>query len=234
MKINILDDGKGFIELIDHMGNDLTVVNAARVSFGNTKEELDEKDIKLIKYLAKHRHWSPFRHVQFQFRISAPEFVWRQAWKHLVGIEWTTDSRVVDCSMNEISGRYVEYEPDFHYPEKLRKQSSNNKQATIDEPVDHHDIVQAIYDRSVKESYRDYQALLKLGVGREQARALLPLAFYTQCIMTCSLQAAINFIKLRDHPAAQKEIALYARGIKELIIKVAPVASKELLKENDL
>ncbi len=221
--IEVLD--KGFVTLIDYLGTDLTVANTARVSFGNKKDILDDNDIKLIHYLAKHKHMSPFRHVQLQFRIKAPEFVMRQAYKHNVGIGWT-DMRVSDLPWNEISGRYVQYEPEFYIPKGFRKQSKDNKQATTDQVLNDsmHDDAMNIYQMSLCRAYEGYQALLKMGVGREIARGLLPVSFYTEVIMTTSLEAICNFIRLRNHPGAQFEITEYAKAFSELTKLIAPIS----------
>ena len=127
LKSKVLD--KGFIEVIDSLGNDLTVVNSARVSFGKRKEKWDKSDERLVRYLAKHKHFSPFRHLQVQFHIKAPEFVMRQWYKHVVGIETTSNSSAKDHAWNEISGRYVPVE-DYYIPSVFRKQSEDNKQAS--------------------------------------------------------------------------------------------------------
>jgi thymidylate synthase (FAD) len=126
-KIDILD--KGEVELLGVFGTDLTVVNAARVSFGNRKSSLSNEDIKLTGYLADNKHYSPFRHIMIRFRIKAPEFVMRQLYKHIVGIEVTASYPTKDHAWNEISGRYKPVE-DFYYPTEWRKQSKNNKQAS--------------------------------------------------------------------------------------------------------
>ena len=123
----MVDDGK--VTLSDYMGNDLSVVNAARVSFGKRKTEFDEKDIKLINYLAAHKHMSPFRHVVFTFTLEGiSEVVCRQLYKHQVGCSYTSgEFKEAATTWNEISGRYVEFEPEFHTPELFRKQHKNNK-----------------------------------------------------------------------------------------------------------
>jgi thymidylate synthase (FAD) len=218
-KIKVLD--RGHVTLIDCMGDDLTVVNSARVSFGNKKSELDDKDIKLINYLVKNKHDSPLRHVQIQFRVKAPEFVMRQWYKHVVGIGYT-DMREVDHAWNEISGRYIKYDPEFYYPSKFRQQSKDNKQATKDKAVDNTKGARAAYNAAVSLSYNMYNQLLKLGVGKEQARCVLPVAFYTEVIWTVSLQAVLNFISLRDHEHAQWEIREYAKAVRELVEEIAP------------
>jgi thymidylate synthase (FAD) len=223
--IKVLD--KGFIELIDHMGSDLTVANAARVSFGKQKSEMSEDDKKLIHYLASNKHMSPFRHVQLQFRLKAPEFVMRQWYKHVVGINY--NERCVDHAWNEISGRYAEYQKDGYYiPAKWRKQSADNKQATTNEGIDSDFLAHANYCSAMETAFASYYRLLELGVGREQARMVLPLSIYTEVIWTASLEAVANFIRLRDHEHAQWEIREYAKAIRELSKQVAPVALEAL------
>ena len=223
---NILNDNIGFISLVDSMGNDLTVVNSARVSFGKRKTELDNNDEKLIAYLAKNKHWSPFRHVSFQFHIKAPELVGRQFFKHLVGCEYTFK----DTAWNEISGRYVVYENEFYIPKILRQQSASNKQASTNTPVDNSDILLDTYSNTIDLCYEKYQELVNAGVCKEQARGLLPVSFYTEWYWTASLQAVINFINLRDHDHAQWEIRQYAIAMKQLIENVAPISTKILLE----
>ena len=122
MKTAVLD--KGFVEAIDNMGSDLTVSNSARVSFGKRKTTYDNRDRKLVTYLAKHKHFSPFRHLMVQFHIKAPEFVMRQWYKHVVGCETTSSSSTKDHAWNEISGRYVPVR-EYYYPSFFRKQSKD-------------------------------------------------------------------------------------------------------------
>jgi len=223
IKIDVLD--QGHITLIDSMGGDLSVVNSARVSFGKKKKELTDGDIKLINYLVKNKHDSPLRHVQFQFRIKAPEFVMRQWYKHVVGIGYT-DMREVDHAWNEISGRYIEYEPTFYRPGKFRKQSEDNKQATKDEEVECKDGARVAYNSGIEIAYRMYQQLIEMGVGKEQARGVLPVSFYTEVYWTVSLQAVLNFISLRDHEHAQWEIREYAIAVRKLVGEICPHTMK--------
>lgn len=213
--IPVLD--KGFVTLKDRLGDDLTVVNSARVSFGAESKEWTKKDDLLLGYLAMNRHDSPFRHVQLQFRIKAPEFVMRQWYKHVVGIGYTPQ-RDVDHAWNEISGRYSRY-IDFYTPAGWRRQSDDNKQASTDEIV--YENLTA-YDEFLEQARELYDGLLADGVAREQARMVLPVSFYSEVIWTTSLQAVLNFISLRDHPHAQWEIREYAKAVKELTAKVAP------------
>lgn len=226
--ISILDHG--FVELVDSMGSDLTVVNSARVSFGKRKSELSEGDKKLIAYLAEHKHWSPFRHVQFQFHCKVPEFVARQWYKHVVGIAYT-EAATVDHAWNEISLRYVDAS-DFHFytPAGFRRQSENNKQASTDELVSDPDgLLMEAYRTHCQKSLDLYHHLLEQGVAREQARGILPLNIYTEFYWTVSLQALVNFIQLRQHEGAQYEIRLYADALSKLAAQVVPVSFKALL-----
>lgn len=213
---------KGEVELIDTLGSDLTVVNSARVSFGNRKESLDSKDLVLMKYLADNKHFSPFRHIMLQFRIKSPEFVMRQHYKHVVGIETTSSYATKDHAWNEISGRYKPVE-DCYTPNEWRAQSSDNKQASkglIEKQREADFIFATIMD----EIFVAYESLLKLGVAKEQARILLPLNQYTEVYWTASFQAVANFIELRDHEHAQWEIREYAKVIAEITEQQFPKA----------
>jgi thymidylate synthase (FAD) len=226
--VHVLDHG--FVELVDAMGSDLTVVNSARVSFGKRKAELSPADSKLIRYLAEHKHWSPFRHVQLQFHCKVPEFVARQWYKHVVGIAYS-EAPVVDHAWNEISLRYVDAsEFNFYTPAGFRQQSENNKQASTDELVadaDHqlHDAYQAHCTNAL----HLYQKLIEAGVAREQARGVLPLNIYTEFYWTISLQALANFVHLRKHPGAQYEIRLFADALEQLARRVVPVSFDALM-----
>lgn len=218
LKRNVLD--KGFINVIDKLGSDLTVVNSARVSFGKRKEVFDDKDRKLVDYLAKHKHWSPFRHLMVQFHVKAPEFVMRQWYKHVVGIETTSSSSTKDHAWNEISGRYVPV-TDFYEPGAWRKQSENNKQAS-EGLIDEQRSAATIFEIAMKQAIESYEKLLELGVAKEQARMILPLNQYTEVYWTASFQAIMNFIELRDEDTAQWEIREYAKAMKELMLEIYP------------
>ncbi|KAA0211454.1 MAG: FAD-dependent thymidylate synthase [Ignavibacteriaceae bacterium] len=218
MKRDVLD--KGFIEIIDHIGSDLTVVNSARVSFGKRKSQYDENDRKLVKYLAKHKHWSPFRHLVVQFHIKAPEFVMRQWYKHVVGIETSSSYPTKDHAWNEISGRYVPVK-DFYRPSNWRKQSDNNKQAS-EGSIENQIAAEEIFDECMNDILDSYNRLLELGVAKEQARLLLPLNQYTEVYWTASFQAITNFIELRDEDTAQWEIRQYSIAMKEMVTEIYP------------
>ncbi len=224
MKNNVLD--KGFIEVIDSLGDDLTVVNSARVSFGKRKEVYDKSDERLVRYLAKYKHFSPFRHLQVQFHIKAPEFVMRQAYKHVVGIETTSSSSTKDHAWNEISGRYVPVE-DYYEPSVWRKQSDDNKQAS-------EGVLDDLQQRRMDDAYNDlmrkvrmtYDKMVKAGMAKEQARIILPLNQYTEVYWTASFQAIMNFIELRNEKTSQWEIQEYAKVMLEQMKEVFPKTTK--------
>jgi len=218
MKIDVLD--KGYIEVVDSLGDDLTPVNAARVSFGDRSNEFTEKDRKLSKFLIKNKHFSPFRHQHVMMIIKAPEFVMRQWYKHVVGIETTSNHPTKDHAWNEISGRYVEYE-DFYIPDDYRAQSDDNKQAS-DGVVDDQEGALALWKKSQSTAIKCYREMLDMGMAKEQARSILPLTVYTQVWWTASFQSIMNFIELRDEPTAQVEIQEYARALKKIMLDVFP------------
>lgn len=226
-----VDDG--YVELIDYMGKgDLAVVNAARVSFGKQKHQLDDTDQRLIRYLAKHKHMSPFRHVQFSFRIHSSEIVCRQLYKHQVGCAYTSgEFREAATVWNEISGRYVQHEPKFHHVKSFRPQHHKNLQASQQRAqVEDNDTALRVYQDSLEHSFAAYQKLLAVGVCREQARMVLPLGFMNTLIWTASLEAVVNFIRLRDHEGAQLEIRNLSLAVKELVLPICPISVDALLR----
>ncbi|MGF1590500.1 MAG: FAD-dependent thymidylate synthase [Pleurocapsa sp.] len=221
--IDPLNDGKSRIELIDSMGNDLSIVNDARASFEKSSVQLSDRDIKLINYLIKHQHTSPFRGVVFKFKVKAPLYVCRQWWKHVIASNHNDEQ----LGWNEKSFRYVAIDSgnEFYIPQTFRQQSKNNKQATVGslaEDLNHKAI--AIYQAQCENSYQAYSQLLELGVGREQARGILIPSVYTSWVWTVSLQALLNFIGLRLGAGAQSEIGAYAQAIIELIEPIVPVS----------
>lgn len=217
---------KGFIEVIDKLGNDLTVVNSARVSFGKRKDKLDSSDEKLIKYLIENKHYSPFRHVMVQFHLKAPEFVMRQWYKHVVGIEATSSHPTKDHAWNEISGRYVEIdEKNYYSPQTWRSQSKDNKQASSGQ-IEYQNTADDYYKEAMNHIFEMYNNLLDLGVAKEQARIILPLNIYTEVYWTASFQAIMNFIELRDADHAQWEIREYAKTMKDIMLELFPVITK--------
>lgn len=179
-------------ELLNYFGDDLMVVNAARVSYGKSKDILDSKDEKLIKYLVEHKHTAPFRHPQLQFRIHCPIFVERQLFKHQVGL-----------SANSISGRYVDFSDSYYSITKLRRQSKSSKQGSEGE-VDRSDLLEKM-ENHIKASRELYAELCEAGVAKEQARVILPLSLETTFIWTGSLLAFVHFWQLRLKPDTQQE-----------------------------
>lgn len=212
---------KGYVEFLGKFGDELTIVNAARVSFDGHSEEWTKKDANLLKYLYKNKHMSPFRHVIIRMKIHAPEVVMRQLYKHVVGIEATSgESSLKDHAWNELSGRYKEVE-EFHYPKEFRAQSSDNKQASCG-TIEDQDKASRLYAIAHNICYQTYLDLLELGVAKEQARLVLPLSQYTTVIWTVSLQAILNFILLRDHEHAQHEIREYAKVMRDYVMSNFP------------
>jgi len=220
MKIDVLD--KGFIEVVDSLGNDLTVVNSARVSFGKRKSVWSAADRRLVKYLAKYKHYSPFRHLQVQFHIKAPEFVMRQWYKHVVGIETSSSHSTKDHAWNEISGRYVPVE-DFYTPDVWRKQSEDNKQASegvLDELQQKR--MTSTYNEFMRQVEMAYDRMIDAGMAKEQARIILPLNQYTEVYWTASFQSIMNFIELRNEKTSQWEIQEYAKTLLECTSNTFP------------
>ena len=203
-------------ELLNHSGTDLTVVNAARVSFDKEHKEFDsEKDSKLIHYLAIHGHWTPFSHCTITVRETIPIFVARQRIRHTVGF-----------SYNEVSRRYVETEPEFYVPVNWRAKAENKKQGSSDEVICTEKEVNL--EKYHKLSLDFYNNLLKLGVCPEQARIVLPLSTYTSWYVTGSLYAWARAYNLRSEAHAQKEIQELAKQWKEILEPLYPVSWKAL------
>ncbi|SVC96901.1 uncharacterized protein METZ01_LOCUS349755 [marine metagenome] len=224
MNIAVLD--KGYIEVVDKLGDDLTPVNAARVSFGTKSDTFEEKDRKLSKFLIKHKHFSPFRHQHVMMILKAPEFVMRQWYKHVVGIETTSSSVTKDHAWNEISGRYIPVK-EYYYPEVWRKQSDDNKQASEGELDDlQQKRMTQIYNEYMRHVEMTYERMVDAGMAKEQARIVLPLSQYTLVYWTASFQSIMNFIELRDEPTAQWEIQQYARVLKLIMLGLFPETTK--------
>ena len=185
------------VTLVDSMGSDLSVVNAARVSFGKTHTELTEGDKKLINYLAKHGHWTPFGHATLSFHIMAPIFVARQLVKHQVGLVW-----------NEVSRRYVDYEPEYWMPEHWRGRPTDKKQGSSEENVEWLDRETRTGNAviaSCEHAVETYLKMIDKGVAPEQARMVLPQNTYTEWYWTGSLYAFARVCNLRCQPDAQLE-----------------------------
>jgi len=217
----------GFVECQDIFGDELVIVNTARVSFGKRKHAFDVSDDRLIGYLLRHQHYSPFRHVMFRFHIKAPEFVMRQWYKHVVGCEWTSSMPSQLHGWNEISGRYVE-SFDYYTPDTWRQQSNDKKQGS-DGNVDTQEECQDIFQKTMNYSFLIYLRLLAKGVAKEQARIVLPLNVYTEVIWTPSLQALFHFVKLRNEEHAQYEIREYAKIFADLLSLKFPSVWKHMM-----
>jgi thymidylate synthase (FAD) len=193
-------------ELLSVYGDDLMVVNAARVSYGKNKEVFDLNDQKLLSFLVQHKHVSPFRHPQIQYRISCPIFVERQLFKHQIGL-----------TANSISGRYVDFSEDFWEPNELRYQSKNSKQGSSDSFINE-ELLNQMKDH-INKSKVLYEKLNNFGVAKELSRTILPLSLNTQFIWTGSLWAFIHIFNLRLKSDAQKETRIIVSEMLDLLIK---------------
>ena len=203
-------DGQGWVGLIDHLGSEATIVNAARVSFGKIKTQIDARDEALMEYLIANRHTSPLEHLVFTFSIHCPLFVRGQWHRHRT---W---------SYNEISRRYTEIDLECFTPAQLRKQSTNNRQASyVDEDFKAPELVEAIRKHN-EDSLALYNKLLDGGVCREQARGVLPQNMMVTFWGTVDLSNLLHFLELRDSEHAQVEIREYAQAIKKLIKPIVP------------
>ena len=249
------------VELVDYMGSDLSVVNSARVSFNKKSKEkssevkkinfygsgetlvqlpvLKERDEKLIRYLARHQHWTPFAHTCITFHVKAPMFVARQLQKHQIGLVW-----------NEVSRRYIREDPKFYIPDEWRYQAENVKQGSSDESIKDDDL-----DYKIKMEYNDdknwtddlvltpfeitddakttYKALLDVGICPEQARMVLPQNTYTEWYWTGSLFAFARVCKLRCAKDTQKETRDIANEILSLCSEIYPVSWKYLTEKRE-
>lgn len=225
MFINVLD--KGYVRLVDTMGCDLSVVNSARVSYDKESTELTDKDIRLIKFLAREGHTSPFRHATLQFEIYAPLMVARQHWKYIVGSDHTMDA------WNESSRRYVTEEPTFYIPKEneWRKAPENSKQGSgnLISPSGGFIFTDEL-EKYIEEGERLYQFALDSGVCAEQARLFLPAyGMYVRYYWTASLQSVVHFLNQRLAHDAQLEIQSYAKAVLELTKEQFPVSIDELV-----
>jgi len=203
-------------ELVDYMGTDATVANAARVSFNKHKNSFDERDEKLITYLADHNHWTPFAHPQITLRIKAPISIRTQCFKHKIGF-----------TENEISRRYVSDAPEFFDP-TWRGAPTNGAKQGSSEALMGTSVPNALYQTALDSCTFAYDRLLKEGVAPEQARFVLPQGMYTEWYWTGSLSAFARFYKQRTHEGAQQEIKELADMIQEIVEPLFPVSWKAL------
>ena len=228
-------DGIGSVELLDAFGSDLTVANAARVSFnkesfyeeetvlddaGNetTIKKLPKGDGKLIHFLAKYKHITPFFHPQLQFRIKMPIFIAREWFRSVIGF-----------ARNEVSRRYIKTTPESFVPELVRKVDPKIKQGSLPDPVENHDAIVQKMKLYSDEAIRFYDELLDAGVCPEQARIMLPQGMYTEFIETASLSAYARVVVLRKDAYAQQEIQWYAKAIEQLTYQAFPVSWEALM-----
>lgn len=201
------------VEYVNHMGGCIDVVNAARVSFNKQRDVLTDADVKLLGYLAKNGHWSPFAHAQLSLRITAPIFVARQLAKSQIGLVW-----------NEVSRRYVDDAPEFHTPKIWRQRPSDSIKQGSGEAMDDTDFVDQIYRQAMYGAKTAYHELLNSGVAPEQARMVLPLATMTTWIWTGSLYAFARVCRLRLDSHAQAETREVAAGIDAIARQYFPYA----------
>ena len=222
MKVDLFGDDIGAVEYVSHMGTDLSVVNAARVSFGSEKQDVDEKDIKLINYLMKHNHSSPFEHCALTYKFTVPLFIRSQHHRHRT---W---------AYNEISRRYTSVDIKFYEPNEFRTQHKSNRQASNNEllnPIIEYNRsglpVSAVASEMVRAHHKEclklFDNLLSSGVCREQARGVLPQNLYTQYFGTVNLHNLLKFVSLRVHEGAQWEIQEMAKGMLKIVEKLYPV-----------
>tara|TARA_A100001515_G_C4582984_1_gene213522 strand:- start:764 stop:1471 length:708 start_codon:yes stop_codon:yes gene_type:complete len=226
--VELYDDGIGRVDYVSHMGSDLTVVNSARVSFGVEKQELDDKDKKLIRYLIKHRHTSTLEHNLITFRFTVPLFIRSQHHRHRT---W---------SYNEISRRYTDINLRFYEPKQFRTQHKSNRQASNSEEL----INPIINENSVhggqsvsylvckhhSESLSLYENLISSGVCREQARGVLPQNLYTEYYGTVNLSNLLKFVDLRTHEGAQWEIQRVAHACLEIARGYFPITIESYIE----
>ena len=214
-RVDVLDHG--YVRWVDHMGTDLSVVNAARVSFEKESQKFSDSDLSLMRYLRRKNEWSPFRHAVITFEVYAPLMVARQWWKYVVGSDHTMDA------WNESSRRYVTEEPVYYSPE-WRATPENKKQGSgelLPNPAAS-DLLRIRQEQSI----RDYEAAIESGIAPEQARIfLLAYGLYVRWRWTASLQSVLHFISQRLGEGAQSEISAYAEGVQRLTAERFPISS---------
>ena len=207
--IAVLDHG--FVRLDDAMASDLSVVNSARVSFGRRKEEMDESDEGLIRFLMRDKHGTPFEHNSFRFHIRAPIFVVREWMRHRIG------------SFNEFSMRYAKATDDFYVPEAEDVRTQVGKPGAYSfEPVEP-ELADETREAVYEQAFATYERLVEQGVARELARSVMPVGAYTEFYWTVNARALMNFVSLRAHETAQREIRRYAEAVETFLAEKMPV-----------
>lgn len=218
-----MSQSHALIHLVDTMGGDLAVVNSARVSYGKSSMELDDKDERLINRLLRDKHGTPFEQATMTWYVRCPIFVMREWIRHRMG------------SFNEISGRYKELETDFYTPKHFRMPAPEEVQMNykyIDAPEDINEDATHTVAAAYEEATKAYRALLDMGIAKELARIVLPVGIYTEFRWTVNARALMNFLALRNHPAAQHEIRQYARAVEQVWSQYMPVTHKAFV-DND-
>lgn len=213
-KIEVLD--KGFVQYVEHMGSCKSVSDAARCSFDKVKEEFDEKDTKLIKYLAREKHMLPFRHPQISLRIHVPIFTLRQLGKHQVGFSWS-----------EVSRRYIDSDPEFYEPEVWRKRPDKSIKQGSGENVSG-DWLMTSNSILIRQAVQEYNHLLENDIAPEMARMLLPQSMYTTVYVTGSLLGWAHMYRERTSQTTQLESKEYAVAIGEIMEEIFPVSWEAL------
>ena len=214
--VKVLD--KGFVRLVDFMGGDQGVVDAARVSYGGISKGA-EADKKLIGYLLKHSHMTPFEHSVFKFHVSAPIFVARQWFRHRF------------AAYNEVSFRYTEVKDYFYMPEKWRGQDKKNKQGSSAAIVLDQDALHKAFKIQVDASLETYKKMIEMGVAREMARMILPVNLYTEFYWTVNARSLMNFVALRADGHAQLEIQAYGEAMARQFKALMPWTYEAFLRD---
>ncbi|HVE12905.1 MAG TPA: FAD-dependent thymidylate synthase [Elusimicrobiota bacterium] len=214
-EIKVLD--KGFVRLVESMGGDQGVVQAARVSYAGTTKG-DEKDKKLVEYLLKHQHLTPFEHALFKFHVKCPIFVARQWFRHRF------------AAYNEISFRYTETADEFYMPEAWRAQDLKNKQGSVAAPQLDQKALSKSFAAAVDASFKVYKDMIAAGVAREMARMVLPVNLYTEFYWTVNARSLMNFLSLRADAHAQAEIQRYAEALAKVFAERMPWTNAAFLQ----
>ena len=215
----------GHVVLEQHMGGDLEIANAARMSYAQDSDEMDERNEGLLNFLVREKHETPLEMVSFKFDIKAPIFVFREWHRHRIGV-----------SINEQSGRYSELEREFYVPERdwVRKRvgkPGNYSYDRIDDDVTA-EAVRDLIDETQGMAFDQYEAMVKAGVALEVARVVLPVGTYSRMKWKCNLRSLMHFLLLRNDPRAQKEIRAFAKIMEEMAFEIAPVAMAAFVKHN--
>lgn len=212
--IKVLD--KGHVYLEQHMGSDLSVANAARVSFAKKREVMDESDEGLVRFLCRNRHGTPFEHNSMTFVVKAPIFVFREWHRHRI------------ASINEMSARYTPMPREWYVPDRDQIRVQKGKPGDyyferLDDDQEAQNWVRQI-EMAQASSYVQYEMMVNAGVAKEVARTVLPVGMYSEMYWTVNLRALMNFLSLRNHKHAQYEIRKYAEAIEEIVTEIFPVA----------